>query len=85
MPTLRSDVDLAEVNDLAAYQFAAPTFDTRRRDAVKDLAIPKRAPLISTEDPALFYCACDGGTRPKSIDPCDISYYPYNTKSHLYN
>ena len=25
--------------------------------------------MISRENPQLFYCACDGGSRPKAIDP----------------
>ena len=41
-----------------------------RRNAVEDATIPRYTALISREDPLLFYCACDGGTRPKAIDPC---------------
>ena len=31
--------------------------------------IPKYTALISRENPQLFYCPCDGGSRPKAIDP----------------
>lgn len=41
-----------------------------RRNTVDDATIPKYTPLISRENPQLFYCACDGGARPKAIDPC---------------
>ena len=40
-----------------------------RRNTVEDLTIPKYTALMSRENPQLFYCACDGGPRPKSIDP----------------
>ena len=40
-----------------------------RRNAVEDPMIPKYTALISRENPQLFYCACDGGSRPKAIDP----------------
>ena len=40
-----------------------------RRNAVEDPTIPKYTALISRENPQLFYCACDGGSRPKVIDP----------------
>ena len=36
---------------------------------VKDATIPKYTALNSRENPQLFYCACDGGSRPKAIDP----------------
>jgi len=39
-----------------------------RRNAVEDLTTPKYTLLMSRENPQ-FYCACDGGSRPKSIDP----------------
>ena len=41
-----------------------------RRNTVDDATIPKYTPLISRENPQLFYCACDGRARPKAIDPC---------------
>jgi len=44
-----------------------------RRNTVEDITIPKYTPLISRVDPELFYCACDGRSRPKSIDP--FGYY----------
>ena len=40
-----------------------------RRNTVEDATIPKYRALISRENPQLFYCACDGGARPKTIDP----------------
>ena len=40
-----------------------------RRNAVEDATIPKYRALISRENAQLFYCACDGGARPKTIDP----------------
>ena len=36
---------------------------------MEDPTIPKYTALISRENPQLFYCACDGGSRPKAIDP----------------
>ena len=30
---------------------------------------PKQAPITSREDSTLFSCECDGGARPKAIDP----------------
>ena len=44
-----------------------------RRSTVDDATIPRYTPLISRENPQLFYCACDGRARPKSIDP--FSYH----------
>ena len=43
------------------------------RNTVDDITIPEYTPLISRVDPSLFYCACDGRSRPKSIDP--FGYY----------
>ena len=42
-----------------------------RRNAIQDSIDPKYASFtfISTEDPQTFYCACDSGTRLKSIHP----------------
>ena len=47
-----------------------------RRNAVEDTTIPRSrytAFLISIsssrENPQLFHCGCDGGSRPKVIDP----------------
>ena len=31
--------------------------------------VPKQAPITSREDSTLFSCECDGGARPKAIDP----------------
>ena len=39
--------------------------------------IPKYTALISRENPQLFYCACDGGSRPKAIDPYGYHYVTY--------
>ena len=36
---------------------------------MEDFTIRKYTALTSRENPQLFYCACDGGSRPKSIDP----------------
>jgi len=41
-----------------------------RKNTVDDATIPKYTPLISRENPQLFYCARDGRARPKAIDPC---------------
>ena len=41
------------------------------RNAVDEVTIPKYTPLISRENPQLFYCACDGRAHPKAIDPYD--------------
>ena len=40
-----------------------------RRNTVDDATIPKYTPLISRENPQLFYCACDGRELPEAIDP----------------
>ena len=40
-----------------------------RRNTVEDPTVPKYNSWMSREDPQLFQCACDGGARPKSIDP----------------
>ena len=40
-----------------------------RRNTFEDPMVPKRAPITSREDSNLFSCGCDGGARPKSIDP----------------
>ena len=40
-----------------------------RRNTVEDFTIRKYTALTSRENPQLFYCACDGRARPKSIDP----------------
>ena len=42
----------------------------RNTVAVDDATVPKYTPLISRENPQLFYCACDGRARPKAINPC---------------
>ena len=50
-----------------------------RRNSAEDNVIPKYTPMVSGENPELFYCACDGGARPKVVDPfgyhvlgCDV-------------
>ena len=40
-----------------------------RRNTFEDPMVPKRAPITSREDSNFFICGCDGGARPKSIDP----------------
>ena len=40
-----------------------------RIGAVEDPTTPKYAAFISRENPLAFHCACDGGSRPKAIDP----------------
>ena len=40
-----------------------------RRNTAQDSIIPKYTPLISREDPQIFYCTCDGGAHRKSIYP----------------
>ena len=40
-----------------------------RRSTFEDPTTPKHTALISREDPQTFHCACDGGSRPKAIDP----------------
>ena len=40
-----------------------------RRNTFEDPMAPKRVPIITNEDSNLFSCGCDGGARPKSIDP----------------
>ena len=40
-----------------------------RRNTVDDATIPKYTPSMSRENPQLFHCPCDGGARPKAIDP----------------
>ena len=39
-----------------------------RRSSVEDATNPKHALMISRENPELFYCACDRGTRPRVVD-----------------
>ena len=39
-----------------------------RRNTVDDATIPRYTPLISRENPLLFFGACDGRARPKAID-----------------
>ena len=40
-----------------------------RRNTFEDPMVPKQAPITSREDSTLFSCECDGGARPKAIDP----------------
>ena len=40
-----------------------------RRNTVEDPMVPKQATITSREESNCFSCRCDGGTRPKSIDP----------------
>ena len=40
-----------------------------RRNAVADPTIPKYTAFLSIENPQVFQCACDGGSRPKAIAP----------------
>ena len=40
-----------------------------RRNAFQSFSIPTRTSTLSREDPALFVCSCDGGARPKPVDP----------------
>ena len=40
-----------------------------RRNTVEDTTIPRYTAFISRENPQMFHCGCDGGSRPKVIDP----------------
>ena len=40
-----------------------------RRNTFQNFSIPTYTSTLSRENPALFVCSCDGGARPKPVDP----------------
>ena len=53
-----------------------------RRNTVEDPIIPKYNSWMLREDPSLFQCACDGGARPKFIDPCGYHFVGCKTAAN---
>ena len=50
--------------------------------AVEDPTAPKYNSWTSREDPQLLQCACDGGARPKFIDPCGYHFVGCKTAAN---
>ena len=53
-----------------------------RRNTVEDPIVPKYNSWMQREDPSLFRCACDGGARPKVIDPCGYHFVGCKTAAN---
>ena len=47
---------------------------------MEDISIPKYATWMFRENPQLFNCACDGGSREKPIDPFVYHYHMVGCK-----
>ena len=48
-----------------------------RRNTFQNFSIPTYTSALSRGNPALFVCSCDGGARPKPIDPFDYHMVGY--------
>ena len=53
-----------------------------RRNTVEDPIVPKYNSWMQREDPSLFRRACDGGARPKVIDPCGYHFVGCKTAAN---